>query len=219
MRSSTQRGHGHNQHKEAQHERGVAESLAFAAKVRKWCRKKNAQAAPPPVAVRPMRIDDASHVIDSWVRSFRPSPTVGPVEAPVFHIEQRARINRLISRSKTFVACDPEDKSRIRGWIVFEPPRRIEDQAVIHYVCVHPNFQVQGIGSALVGIARGTQADAEAPIWSTHETQPMRHIRPRWNMFYNPYLLEMEHKAPTKTAIGHAEGAWDPYGFTQIPRA
>jgi GNAT superfamily N-acetyltransferase len=146
---------------------------------------------PSPIAVRPISIDDASYVIDSWVRSYRRSPATGPIEDDVFKIEQRARIDRLICRSKTFIACEPEDKRQIRGWVCFEPGNA-NKIPVIHYVCVQPSFQVSGIGTALVSIARQTASDVESFMWCTHDTAPMRHIRPKWNLLYNPYLLEVK---------------------------
>lgn len=147
---------------------------------------------PSPIAVRPMSIDDASYVIDSWARSFRRSPTTGAIEDDVFKIEQRARIDRLICRSKTFIACEPEDRRQIRGWIVFEPGGARYRIPCVHYVCVQPSFQLTGIGTALVSIARQTAEDPDAFMWTTHETAPMRHIRPKWNLVYNPYLLEVK---------------------------
>ena len=169
-----------------------------------------AKAPPPPptrIAIRPMQIDDASFVIDSWCTSYRRSQTVGPIDEAVFKIEQRSRIDRLICRSKCFVACDADDKRTIRGWICFEPPRGENSIPVVHFVCVHPLYQMQGIGTALVGIARQTHSDPETHMWSTHETSPMRHIRPKWNMMYNPYLLEVDTRVAAKRETGVAHGA------------
>lgn len=181
-------------------------------KMREERRAKGDFDAPPPMAIRPITIDDASHVIDSWVKAYRRSPTVGPIEPTIFHIEQRARINRLIQRSKTVIACDEAAKGTIRGWIVFEAPRTPSDAPVVHFVCVHPTFQMRGIGTALIEVARKTHPDPEAPMWSTHDTIPMKHIRPKWNLLYNPYLLEVDHRQATKTAVASAQGI-DPHAF------
>lgn len=185
---------------------------AISRKLREERRAKGDFDPPKPVAIRPITIDDASHVIDSWVKAYRRSPTVGPVEPTIFHIEQRARINRLIQRSKTVIACDEADKALIRGWIVFEAPRTPTDAPVVHFVCVHPSYQCAGIGTALVEVARKTHPDPEAPMWSTHDTMPMKHIRPKWNLLYNPYLLEVDHRQAAKTAVASAQGI-DPYAF------
>lgn len=155
-----------------------------------------AEAKPAQIAIRPMTIDDASFVIDSWCSAYRRSQTVGPIDEAVFKIEQRSRIDRLICRSKCFIACDAADKKIIRGWVCFEPPLQPNAIPILHFVCVHPNYQLQGIGTALVNIARSTHPDPETHMWSTHETSPMRHVRPKWGVMYNPYLLEVDHRAP-----------------------
>ncbi len=162
-----------------------------------------------PVAIRPISIDDASQVIDSWVKAYRRSHAVGPVEPAIFHIEQRARINRLISRSKTFIACDEIARGTIRGWIVFEPPKTRDAAPVVHFVCVHPAYQLAGVGTALINLARQTHPDPDAPMWCTHDTAPMRHLRPKWNLLYNPYLLEVDHRQPAKAEVGIAQGTHD----------
>lgn len=164
--------------------------------VRKSMRKHDREQAKlpaRPISIRPMCIDDAAYVLDSWANSYRRSVITGPIEREVFNIEQRARINRLISRpaSRVFVACDAEKTEQIRGWVCFEPPLRDDGFAILHYVCVQPSHQQQGIGTALVNVARQTAKDADAMMWATHETQPMRHIREKWNLLYNPYLLEV----------------------------
>lgn len=165
------------------------------------------------VAIRPMVIDDAAYVIDSWANSFRRSQVVGSVDREVYNIEQRARIDRLISRaaSRVFVACDAEMTDKIRGWICFEPPGKAPTP-IVHYVCVQPSYQVSGVGTALVGIARQTLADLSQPMWCTHETQPMRHIRPKWNLLYNPYLLEVTDRMAASRQTSAAEGTTN-YGF------
>lgn len=168
--------------------------------------KEAAEAPAARIAIRPMTIDDASFVIDSWCSSYRRSQIVGPVDEAVFKIEQRGRIDRLICRSKCFIACDADDKKIIRGWICFEPPLTADAIPIVHFVCVHPTYQMQGIGTALINMARQTHHDEHTHMWSTHETSPMRHIRPKWNVMYNPYLLEVDNRVAAKRATGIADG-------------
>lgn len=169
------------------------ETNTFIANERRRWDKRLRKALKSPCAIRPMVIEDAAYVLDSWANSYRRSIVTGPIEREVFNIEQRARINRLVQRStaRVFVACDAEDKNKIRGWICFETPRGEHVIPVIHYVCIQPAHQQQGIGTALVELARQTASDPQAHMWTTHETQPMRHIREKWNLLYNPYLLEV----------------------------
>lgn len=172
---------------------GARDRSVFIRAERKLVDKARALEPPRPITIRPMCIDDAAYVLDSWANSYRRSPTTGPIEREVFNIEQRARINRLVTRphSRVFVACDAEQTSQIRGWVCFEAPQAEDGIPVLHYVCVQPAHQMQGIATALVALCRKTAKDEDAPIWATHETQPMRHIRAKWNILYNPYLLEV----------------------------
>lgn len=192
LRNTTQ---AHRIDRPAQERNMAAEREARRAinrQVREQRRLKGEYDPPEPVSIRPISIDDAAHVIDSWTRSFQKSATVGPIERSIFAIEQRARIDRLIRRSKTFVACDRNDRTVIRGWIVFEPPRTPDGTPVVHFVCVHPRYQLCGIGTQLVELARRTHTDPDAPMWCTHDTCVMRHCRAKWNLLYNPYLLEQK---------------------------
>jgi GNAT superfamily N-acetyltransferase len=165
----------------------------FARKSMEKFDRQKAMEPKPPIALRPMVIDDASYVLDSWANSYRRSPATGPIEREVFNIEQRARINRLVSRphSRVVIACDAQDRDKIRGWLCFEGPQGDDGMPIVHYVCVQPAYQLQGIGTGLVALARQAARDPELPMWSTHETAPMRHIREKWNLLFNPYLLEV----------------------------
>lgn len=169
-----------------------------------------------PIAIRPMQIDDASYVIDSWSNSYRRSPTTGPIDREVFNIEQRARIDRLVTRAaaRVFIACDAVDKRQIRGWICFEAPFLEGKVPIVHYVCVQPIYQLNGIGNALIKLARQTHTDADptAPMWCTHETAPMRHVRPKWGLIYNPYLLEVTQDVAAKRDVRRTEGTTN-YGL------
>lgn len=197
------RGNSPGETPQTRYAEAKAEKFAFLRKLRQQRREKEkaereAGKKPPPVTVRVMGIDDASHIIDSWCRSFRRSATVGPVEPDVFKIEQRSRIDRLICRSQVLICSDAVDTTRIRGWVCFEAPRGERAIPVVHYVCVHPEHQQLGIGTALVGLVRRLAQDPETFLWCTHDTAPMRHIRPKWNLLYNPYLLEIDSRQDTK---------------------
>ena len=192
------KGNYHHAQGDYDHTQARDDTARFLSRVREQTMQREAHKKadrPPlgPIAIRPMCIDDASYVLDSWATSYRRSPTTGPIDVGVFNIEQRARIDRLFRRpsARIFVACDKEKPERIKGWICFEAPFGDMLTPIVHYVCVKPGAQLCGIGTALVGIARQTHTDKDAPMWSTHETAPMRHIRERWGLLYNPYLLEI----------------------------
>lgn len=154
------------------------------------------------ITFRAMTIDDAAFVLDSWCSSYRHSPHVGPVDDAVFKIEQRARVYRLVPKSKVLLAVDPKDQTRIRGWICFEPPRESNGLPIVHYVLVRPELQSRGIGTALVDLAKRTAKDPAGPIWTTHETYPMKRLRAKWGAMYNNYLLDYVGGPAKKPVVG-----------------
>jgi hypothetical protein len=142
-----------------------------------------------PVHIRPMCIDDAPFIIDSWCSSYSRSPEVSRIDEQVFKIEQRNLINRLIPRCKVLVACDPDRHTFIRGWLVFEAAREPGGLAIVHYALTKPECQKHGVANALLSNVRTTSPDGM--VWATHATHASRWFGKTY-MIYNPYLKFME---------------------------
>lgn len=151
---------------------------------------------PPDYAIRPMQIDDAPFVIDSWARSYLHSARASNISTDVYTIEQRARIDRLIQRSIVLVLTTAQDPSYVSGYICFEPPKTQSALPILHYVLVHANLQGQKLGSRLFQIVAETRHTPEDPVWTTHWTFPIRKLSQSWNLIFNPYLLEVAHVKP-----------------------
>lgn len=147
----------------------------------------------PGTAIRPMTIDDAPFIVDSWATSFTHSSRLDNVPPDVYKVEQRSRIDRLVQRSAVLCIHPIPDPPHLFGYIVFEPPRKATDLPILHYMLIHPSLQGQGLGAQLVDLVRTTAKDPSDPIWITHWTIPMRKLIPRWNLIFNPYLLEIPH--------------------------
>lgn len=141
--------------------------------------------------VRAARVADLAMMADAWLQSYRFSPVTGPIPPEVYRIEQRDRVRRLITRSKALCAVDDDNDSRVTGWVVFEPPRSAGKHAVLHYMSVHPALQNLGLGAALMGLVRKVAGGPDDPVFCTHYTFPMKRLMARWNLIYNPYLLEV----------------------------
>ena len=145
----------------------------------------------PGYAIRPMTIDDAPFIVDSWASSYAHYARLEGVPSDVYKIEQRARIDRLVRASIVLSLVSKVDNSHVSGWICFQPPVKNPGSPILHYVLIHPSLQVRGLGSQLVSLVDSTKHDKTDPIWATHFTFPMRKIGPKWNLIYNPYLLEV----------------------------
>lgn len=147
---------------------------------------------PLQVTLRGLTIDDAALVIDSWCTSYARSPVTGPISPELFKIEQRARINRLLPKSKQIVAAFTEDPRMVYGWVCYRPLREDTDHPLIHYMAVKPEYQGRGIGKSLLDLVRQACGKTSLdPVFFTHWTVPCRRLERKWNIVYDPYLLEI----------------------------
>lgn len=169
-------------------------AIARAAQV-KFARKVVEDLPPPEpakVAMRGWKPEDLNFIIDSWASSYRYSSDVAHTDKEVYKVEQRSRIYRLIPRSRIIVANREGTPDEILGWICFEPPRALGQLPILHYVLVQRAVQLQGIGTALVELCRKTAQEPDSPIWGTHHTSPMRHLKDKWQVMHNDFLLEQD---------------------------
>lgn len=134
---------------------------------------------------------DEAFVTDSWARSFLHSPAVRNVDSELYKVEHRARIKRLLGSSITLILCSADKEDHVIGFTIFERPKASPALAILHYLLIHASLQGNGFGSLLLKFVRQTSHDAEDPIWTTHWTIPMKNLMGRWNLIYNPYLLEV----------------------------
>lgn len=181
----TERVMRHEDHKTA-----TAEARAFAERVGK---SKNGGAdAPLQVKLRGLTMDDAAFIIDSWCSSYSRSPLTGRIDSKLFKIEQRARINRILPKSKMIIACNEQDPRSIYGWVCYTPNKQATSLPTIHYMCVKPEYQGRGIGKSLLDLVR--QACGKSvidPVFYTHGTVVANKLESKWNIVFNPYLLEI----------------------------
>ncbi len=145
----------------------------------------------PELAVVPMCIDHAPFICDSWARSFMHSDVVRQVPSDIYKVEQRARMDRIIRRSVSLCLVNPKEPSYVSGYVIFEPPKDKTALPILHFILVHSNLQGRGLASQLFNLVRKTKNSDSDLIWSTHWTHPMRRVGQKWNLIYNPYLLEL----------------------------
>lgn len=152
----------------------------------------------PQYNVRVARLEDLPLITEAWLTSYAYSPVAEAVAKDVYRVEQRDRVRRLVVRSKLLCAVDPEKQDRIKAWVCFEVPAVMKPGrfVILHYVSVHPSLQNMGLGRELVTLARSLNSAPDDPLWTTHMTYPMRRLMDRWNLIYNPYLLEVKPDDP-----------------------
>lgn len=146
---------------------------------------------PGALTVRPMTPEDIPFVTDSWARSFLHSPSVRNVPDDVYKLEIRARIDRLLKQSVTLVLSAADSPTHVSGFVIFQPPKNDASLPILHYLLIHANLQDRGLGSKLFKLVSDTRNSPEDPCWATHWTIPMKRVISRWNLIFNPFLLEV----------------------------
>ena len=136
-----------------------------------------------PISIRQASEHDAPLIFNSWLKSFRENGIARAVESSVYYSEQHKLIEKLLKRSKTFIAHEVGVPENIYGWACFE---RVEGILVIHYIYVKHSFRGLGIARELM---KETEHDFANASLFTHWTNTAARIGLRKNCLYHPYIL------------------------------
>lgn len=165
----------------------------------------------PDHVIRPAVADDVPWIYSSWIKSYREAgeaiqkdPKVvstrqiryGRIPYRSFRTGYRAIMERVTGREGvvTIVACNPECREQVRGWICGSVT---PDGAVLHYAHVKSEWRQQGIAKALVA-ALGVTPEMKVEYtnhtmlsWLLNSrllTLPLEDVVPE-SWIYNPYLF------------------------------
>jgi GNAT superfamily N-acetyltransferase len=132
------------------------------------------------IKTREMVPDDEGLVMDSWLRSFRPSWFAGPLPNDLYYDIYRPIIRdrvRARSGARVLVATDTEDTA-ILGWMCFE------GNDVVHYIYVKDLFRKKGVARALIQSAGLGDA-----VRYTFRTKAGAAFASRRNWTFNPDVV------------------------------
>lgn len=146
-----------------------------------------------PIFLRSMMPSDVNFIRDTWAQSYRRCGVDSECRTEPSHykVEMRARMARLMDRSTIIVACDPEDRNLIRGYVVYEKPQADEQLPVLHYVLVTPPCQNRGLGRKLIELVRESAYLPDSLVYGSHWTTAMRSIGKRYGILQNNFCLEV----------------------------
>jgi GNAT superfamily N-acetyltransferase len=132
----------------------------------------------PPLALRPyLAATDDPLVYSSWIQQVNDVPPLAGTD-PRGH---RAVVTALLARAGATVACNPGAPDQIYGYVCAETPD------VLHFVYVRNTWRRFGIGSLL--LASVLPCFKREPIFATHATRALRHLRGPWRLEFNPYRV------------------------------
>ena len=95
------------------------------------------------IVIRPMTIEDYDRVYALWYETEQSRKALNPVD------DSRNGIERYLKRNTTtcFVALADNDDRKVVGVILTGHDGR---RAIVHHLCVHPDYRRQGIAHTLV---------------------------------------------------------------------
>ncbi len=142
-----------------------------------------------PLVLRTGTANDENFIYSSWLKNYQDASPWGKViPNDIFFKGEKKIITKLLEHACVVVASPEESPSQILGYVVFSAPERGKN--VLHFVYVKHPFRKFGIGSQLVGIARGGRMMDEEYIESTHWTRAMSEgCALKWRVIFNPYLM------------------------------
>lgn len=133
-------------------------------------------------ALRPPESADVPFLYNSWLKSYRDSPTVAGIPNTLYYTGQHALIERLLRDCEVVIACSKEDPGQILGYGIGETGL---GTATVHWIYVKHPFRGFGIGRALYQDLVGDQAN----VYFTHRPKNGERLLRGRPVTYNPYLL------------------------------
>lgn len=128
-----------------------------------------------PVEFRPVKPEDMSLVMDSWLKSFRGSPWAGVVTNHTYYDIYRVTIEQLLARgAKLLIAHVPGKPDMIMGYLCYEELKN--DETAVHYLYVKDPYRRRQIAARLI---KQVHKDNEKPLFYTFKTSYSKHFRAR----------------------------------------
>lgn len=143
-----------------------------------------------PITIRKFKAEDESFVYHSWLETYLDAlsdmKVLNGLRSDVYYKGQHKRIEELLSRCTTLIACNNEDIDQIYGWICFET---LSSGQIFHFMYVKQPFRKNGIAKMLIEEARDKN---EKEVFYTHKTPFTKEIIKYFQRsVFNPYLVEV----------------------------
>jgi hypothetical protein len=134
------------------------------------------------ILLRDARPEDEAVIMRAWLVGFHKGgdwPRRVPKER--YFREHKATVQRLLAKSLTIVACNPEREWQVLGFLCYSGP-------VLHWVYVKQMYR----GERGMGVATAMWHTAWEPRVCSHWSRAAKsHLRSGWELQYDPFLLEV----------------------------
>lgn len=132
------------------------------------------------IALREAEPDDASYVIQTWVRSYRPNSRIA---SEIYDKGHDNLVRNILRTTRVVVACNPDAETAILGWACGQP-------GLLHYAYVPAALRHKGLARELIREAIGGYP---ARIEVSHRLPPGKFTPAKERGFprfiFNPYKL------------------------------
>jgi predicted GNAT family acetyltransferase len=146
----------------------------------------------PQVKIRTYQPDDFNFVVNSWLNSSHELFPARKINKKYYNKMQTPLFASIIGTSNILVACNSEDPNHIFGYVVFE---RLGNEVIVHFIYVKKELRTFGIARQMIesGIPEwGKQAIAITSmpnLQKTTEDEERVDVMRKWNLVYDPYIL------------------------------
>jgi hypothetical protein len=132
--------------------------------------------------IRPPDISDTGLIFNSWLKSYRNSDFAKHQCNAVYFGSYKLIVEKIISRSMIYVACDPKDYTHVYGYIVFEELPK--NNLLLHYVYVKHTYRKMQVASKLLEHIK----KSSNPVLVTHWSQACKKVD-QTKFIYDPYKI------------------------------
>lgn len=145
------------------------------------------------VEIRSGNAGDVSFIFNSWLKSYRDSPSVRNIPNTEYFDNQHKIIDALVNPNQTpnsilVIACRKDDPSNILGYLLGETSKEYGvDNLYLHWVYCKHQYRNQGIGTLLEKFAINLVKPTR--IWYTHYTKILEKLLKSRSYRYNPYKV------------------------------
>lgn len=131
---------------------------------------------------------DIGFITSTWMNTYKRDAKLAPLLLDgLFFNEHNRLIHDSLDCNKVLIACDPEDKEHVFGYLVGHSSPSVQAD-YLHYIYVKSSFRQKGIAAAMI------QAFSSQPtLYNTHETLRkgiLTHLKKKYQrVIFNPYAF------------------------------